>query len=65
MVGCGVGGCGCGLVDPVEPDSGDACKVGGADVTEGCVPDADCGAGVCVGLFEGLGVVFGFRFEAS
>jgi len=65
VVGCGVGGGGWGFVDPVEPDGGDAREVGGADVAERGVPDADCGAGVCVGLFEGFGVVFGFCFEVS
>ena len=65
MVGRGVGVCGCGLFDPVEPDGGDACEVGGADVAEGGVPDAECGAGVCACEAQGLGVVFGFRFEAS
>ena len=65
MVGCGVGGRGCGFVDPVEPDGGDACEVGGADVAEGGVPDAVRGAGVCAGKCEGFGVIFGFCFEAS
>ena len=62
MVGCGVA-CGWGFVDSVEPDGGDACEVGGADVAEGCVPDADCGSGVCACEAEGSGVVFGLRFE--
>ena len=65
MVGGGVGGCGGGLVDSVEPDGGDACEVGGADVAEGGVTDAECGAGVCAGLFEGFGVVFWGGFEVA
>jgi len=64
VVGCGVA-CGWGFVDSVEPYGGDACEVGGADVAERCVPDAVCGVGVCSGLFEGFGVVFGFCFEES
>ena len=65
MVGGGVGGCGGGLVDSVEPDGGDACEVGGADVAEGGVPYAVCVPGVCACEAEGSGVVFGFRFEES
>jgi len=63
-VGRGVA-CGWGFVDPVEPDGGDACEVGWADVAEGCVPDAERGAGVCACEGEGFGVVFGFCFEGS
>ncbi len=65
VVGCGVGGCGCGFVDSVEPDCGDAREIGGADVAERGVPDAEGGSGVCAGLFEGFPVVFGFCFEES
>ena len=64
VVGRGVA-CRWGFVDPVEPDGGDACEVGRADVAEGGVPDAECGAGVCACEAQGLGVVFGFCFEAS
>jgi len=64
VVGRGVA-CGWGFVDPVEPDGGDACEVGGADVAEGGVPDAERGAGVCACEVQCFPVVFGFCFEGS
>ena len=64
-MGCGVGSCGGGFVDPVEPDSGDAREVGGADVAEGGVPDAVCVSGVRASEDEDFPVVFGLCFEAS
>jgi len=64
VVGCGVA-CGWGFVDSVEPDGGDAGEVGGADVAEGGVPDAECGSGVCPCEAEGFPVVFGGGLEVS